>query len=110
MSKGLLGKAMSSNTGPVIVYTVPNSPVEYAVITINLSNTGQEDAAVKISFSSTDTPGLMDQLEPNAIIPSNGGSLQRSCELVSPGERIIIECDKNTVAIRVTGLEQIPPV
>lgn len=106
MSQGFLGKAMSSSAGAVNVYTAPASTVEFATVTIKLANTGPEDAVAKVSISTSSAPQLMDQIEPNAVIPAMGGSLTLSCELMGPGESVFVECDKNTVAIRVTGLEE----
>lgn len=107
MASGVLGKAMSNNATPVVAYTVPLNAV-FATASVNLTNTGPVDAKVKVALTTSVSPGLMDYVEFDAVIPAMGGSLERSCMVLSPGEKVIIECDMNTVAIRVYGLEEIP--
>lgn len=106
MANGVLGKAMSNDSTPVNVYEVPYEAV-FATASINLTNTGVDDAIVKLAITTAATPGLVDYIEHNAVIPA-GGILERTCMVMSPGEKVMIECDKNTVAIRVYGLEDIP--
>lgn len=107
MSNGVLGKAMSSDTADVTVYTVPSNAA-FATVSLNLLNLGTEDAKVNIAFTTAATPGQVDYIEHEAIIPANGGSLERTCMLMSPNEKVVLQSDKATVACRVSGLEEIP--
>lgn len=107
MSNGLLGKALSSSTQSVTPYVV-NNTANFATVTASLVNTGPEDAKVTLAITVAQEPGVEDYIEFEAIIPASGGTLERTCMLMSPNERLIMICDKDTVVIRVTGLEDIP--
>lgn len=107
MSNGLLGKALSSSTQAVAPYTV-DSNASFATVTASLVNTGPEDAKVTLSVTTAINPGLEDCIEFEAVIPASGGTLERTCMLMSPGEKLVMQCDKDTVVLRVTGLEEIP--
>ncbi len=107
MANGLLGKAMSSISTDVLVYTVP-AAANFATVSVNMTNTGIEDAKVRLALTTASTPGMADYVEYEAIIPASGGSLERSCMVLSPGEKIMVWSDKSTVAIRAYGLEEIP--
>lgn len=107
MASGVLGKAMSNDVNQVLVYEVPSNAA-FATASVNMTNTGSVDAKVKLALTVSVTPGLVDYVEFDAVIPASGGSLERSCMVLSPGEKVIVQCDKSTVAIRVYGLEEIP--
>ena len=105
MSNGVLGKSMSSAGNNVIVYTAPGS-IDFATISINLCNVGVADAGVRIAIGTNATPSPQDYIEYGAIVPGNGGILERTCMVVSPNENVIVFADSPDVAIRVFGLEK----
>lgn len=107
MSNGALGKVMSVAGQEVTAYTVPSNAL-FATVTLNLVNTGTEDAKVRISFTTATNPGPLDAIEYDAVIPANGGTLERTCMLMSANEKVVLFSDKATVALRVSGLEEIP--
>lgn len=102
---GALGKAMSI-VGAVTPYTVPTSGVLFATVSVNLVNKGTTDAKVSLSMSTKATPDPQDYIEYQAVIPADGGSLERTCIVMSPGENVIVEADSPLVAIRAYGMEQ----
>ncbi len=109
MSNGVLGKAMSVANNPVTVYTIPNE-AEFATITIHCLNMGTGNATVKVALTTSPSAGPADYIEHLAVIPANGGILERNCILAGPGEKVIIEADNANVAIRISGLVKIVPV
>jgi hypothetical protein len=104
---GTLGKAMSVAAQFVTVYTVPTAGVDFATISVFMVNTGPAAANVRFAISTeAATPLPQDYIEHGAIIPANGGVLERTCIPVSAGDKVMVFSDVATVAIRVAGLEQ----
>lgn len=106
MANGVLGKGLSSNGSPVIIYTVPASGVVFATISINLVNEHSAISTVKVAITTSSTPAAGDYIEFNTQLAANGGVLERTCMVCSPGENVIIEADSSLVAVRVHGLEK----
>lgn len=106
MSNGKLGKAMSSSLAPVSVYQAPVS-VDFVTASISLLNVGLEDAIVKVSIANSLTPLPVDYIESGQVVSKNGGRVIINCELLSAGERILVESTTNNVVIRATGLEKL---
>lgn len=107
MSNGALGKTMTVAARQVIPYTVP-SAAEFATISINLVNTNATtDAKVKVAITTSATPSKSDYVDYGTVLAADGGVLERTCIVVSPGENVIIESDSGDVAVRVYGLEKI---
>lgn len=105
MANGSLGKAMSQANSNVTVYTVPGN-VQFAVVNINLCNTGGAEATAKIALTTSANPSAADYIDKGSKIPANGGILERTCMTLSPGEKVIVEVDNALTAIRVHGLEK----
>lgn len=106
MANGLLGKSMSTVDSDVTVYTAPAS-IQYATINIAANNIGPEVAKLKIAITTSSAPSNADYIEFDSEIPANGGVLERTCLILSPSEKVIIRCNRATVAVRVNGLEAV---
>lgn len=106
MANGVLGKTMSVAGTEVIAYTAPAN-LDFATISINLVNQAAADASVKIAVTTSASASPGDYIDFNAVLPADGGGLERTCIVVSPGENVIIESDNSNVAVRVYGLEKL---
>jgi len=106
MANGVLGKTMSVAGSEVTVYTAPAN-LDFATISINLVNQGAVDSLVKIAITTSPTPSPADYIDFNAVLPANGGGLERTCFVVSAGEKVIVEADSSNVSVRVYGLEKL---
>lgn len=102
MSFGKLSTTILPANTDTVVYTVPNN-CYYALITINVLNTDNNNAIINIAISATDVPTAMEYIEKTAVLPSNGGLLERSEQMCSPGERIVIRSDKANTVVRISG-------
>ena len=104
---GILGKMMTNALAAVSPYQVPAN-VDFTTVNIQMVNSDPiKSATVKVAICTTTAPAVMDYIETGAIIPANGGRLLMTCELMGPGERIVVESTSNNVAVRVTGLEKL---
>jgi hypothetical protein len=106
MANGLLGKSLTTVDSDVTVYTAPSS-IQYATVNVAATNIGAEIAKLRIAVTLSASPGNADWVEFDAEIPANGGVLERTCLILSPNEKIIVRCNKATVAVRVNGLEAV---
>lgn len=106
MANGVLGKIMSSSNVNIVAYTVP-SIADFATINIAMVNLGVSDAIVNVAVGTNSVPAPGDYIEHGAVIPANGGILERTCMVCSAGESVIINADSNNVAVRVYGLEKL---
>lgn len=75
-------------------------------VTINLVNNGQSAATCDIYVSTSATPSDGDLVEANVSIPAVNGLLNRTGEIISAGERVVIRANTNTVAARLSGFEE----
>lgn len=106
MANGTLGKQLTVATSYVTVYTVP-ATAEFATVTIYVCNGTVNDAAMRIAISTeATTPLAQDHVEYGAIVPANGGVMDRTCIPLSPGDKVMVWSDRAGVAVRVSGLEQ----
>jgi hypothetical protein len=103
MSNGLLGKSMSSNTSNIVLYTVP-ATAEFATVTVAILNQDTTDRNFDLIITSG-SPSAVDYIEKTATIPAKG-VYERTCLVLSPGEKIIVYADTNLMSVRVFGLEQ----
>jgi len=106
MSNGVLGKSMTSSGNNVIVYTVP-AGADFSTVSINLCNLGNVDSHVRIAITTSASPSPVDYIEYGAVIPGDGGILERTCMVLSPGENLIVWADSNDISVRAFGLEKI---
>jgi len=103
-AKGLLGKAVSVANTPVVVYEVPAN-IQFCTLSLALLNVGTTSAKVRLAVSSSTTPSQAEWLEYDPTIPASG-VLERTCIVVSPGEKVVLIGENNNFALRVFGLEQ----
>lgn len=106
MANGILGKAMSQANSNVTVYTVPGN-AQFATVNINLCNQAGASATAKIAITTSASPAAADYIDNGSIIPASGGILERTCLVLSPGEKVIVETNNSNTSIRVHGLEQL---
>lgn len=105
MANGVLGKTQPPANTFTQLYIVPNTAA-FATINISVCNGGAEDAAVKLAIGTGASPGVGDYIENGAVVPAAGGVLERTCLVLSAGEKVFFYSDKATCAVRVYGLEQ----
>ena len=107
MANGVLGTGLSSANSNVAIYTVPASGVQFATISLTMVNTGTVPAKVKLAISTSLNPSLDQYIEFGAELAANGGVLERTCIMCSPGEKIVVNANTSDVAVRVFGMEQL---
>lgn len=100
------GKASSINGTPVTVLTNDSNAV-YSTVTIELFNDGvvgtDPDATGYIYIADNDSPANLDKID--YVVMQAGGFYQRTCSLIGPGEKIIINFSNSTIRARITGLK-----
>lgn len=106
MANGLLGKAMAIANNYVKVYEVPSTGVAFSTASYNALNMDTTDVFLKVAITTSETPSPADFVDFNAKIPLNGGIVERSCMVLSPGEKMFFHASSSNVAIRVFGLEK----
>lgn len=106
MANGLLGKGVTNAGQWSKIYTVPSN-AQFATISFTAVNMNANMAKVRVAISLSDTVSAADHVEFDSELPANGGVLERTCIVVSPGERIHFFADNADVAVRVFGLEQL---
>lgn len=80
----------------------------YSFITANIRmvNIGANDASVKLAITTSANPSDVDYIEYNAVIAANGGVLERTCVILGPNEKVVVNATTATVVVRVDGLVQ----
>lgn len=106
MSNGCLGKGVTVTSQAVKMYEVPSTGILFASVTVLLLNTGTDEATVKISASVQSQPSTADYIDVNMKLPGNGGSGERNCLVLGPGEKLFVEGNSPYVVVRVQGLEE----
>lgn len=107
MTIALVAKTMTVANTVITVLTVPTTGIDFATLNLGFVNEGTTDAILRIALSSQgSTPNSEDYIEYGAVVPANGGIFDRTCVLATPGEKVMVFCDKATVAARVVGLAQ----
>lgn len=104
MANGRLGSGVSVTGTNVVYYTVPNN-VEFATITICVTSRSSNDVTMKLSVGPSTIPNLEDYLEYDTVLPAYG-MLERTCVVVSTGEKVILNANSDDLSIRIHGLEQ----
>ena len=105
MANGLLGKAVSQTGSDVTVYTVPVD-VEFATVTIMVTNTGGGIAAINTYVTKAANPTNSDIIGFQDELTALGGSVEYSCMVLSTGEKVVVNADNDQCVIRVHGLEK----
>lgn len=103
---GTLGKVLTVAGQYVEACQIPATGVLFATVSLFILNPGVNDAVVRISSGEQTAPDEVDHIEKGGIVPSGGGTLERTCIPISPGERIQIWSDQPGVILRVAGLTQ----
>lgn len=105
MANGFLGKGTTTANTNAKIYTVPSN-VQFSTVNIGVVNRGSVPATLRVAISTVDNPTASDYIEYGLILEENGGGYERSCLLMSPGERVLVWSDSSDVSVRVHGLEQ----
>ena len=83
-----------------------DSGCSYITANIRMLNIGTSDDKVKVAVSTSANPTDTDYIEYNATIAANGGVLERTCVVIGPNEKIIVQATTANVVTRVDGLVQ----
>lgn len=105
MASGRLGVASPTAATNTAIYTVPANTV--ATINISVVNRGVGDASVNVAIStSTTTPADAEYVEYGALVPRNGGVLERTALVVGAGENVVVRSSVATCSFRIHGFEE----
>lgn len=107
---GLLGKSLSTNGDYVKVYEAPAVGIDFVTINVSIVNTSAGVALVDTAVSSTGAPTVVDHIGWQDEVGADGGTLEFSCHLLSPGEALYVRGNTDELAIRVYGLEKEAPI
>lgn len=77
-----------------------------AAFNLNLCNQGAVPAKVRVAFAAADTPLTSEYLEYNAVLPENGGVLERTGNMLPAGKKIVIWTDSALVSVIAQGVEK----
>lgn len=102
---GKLGSASVSAASHTTVYQVPALGVSFATVNINLVNTGASAISTRLALGATANPSAADYIEYNFILQP-GEVLERTGQVLSPGERVIVFSDLAGAVVRVHGIEE----
>lgn len=104
MASGILGQSAPAADTNTTVYTVPGGV--YAVPIIAVVNRGTVDAKVRIALAASAAPANAEFIEYDAVVPANGGVLERSAPIIQAAKRIVVRDDKGTCSYTVSGYER----
>lgn len=104
MASGILGQAAPAAATNTTVYTVPGGV--YAVPIIAVVNRGAADAKVRIALAVAATPTNAEFIEYDAVVPANGGVLERSAPVMQAARRIVVRDDTGTCSYTISGYER----
>lgn len=102
MAFGKLASVVLAADTDTVVYTVPDNCL-YAEININVLNPDVADCTAKMAIAATATPAADEYIENGIILPANGGILERTDQIVGPGEKIIVRSTNAVTVVRVSG-------
>ena len=106
MASGILGSSdLSANTNTTI-YTVPADT--YSVVTINFCNRGSNTTAIRLSTSTSDTPGAAEYLEYDVSVGPNG-VLERTGIVIEATKKVVVRSSQANVTSMVMGIETAVP-
>lgn len=99
--------AVSSAGNTIAVYEVPSGS-NFATVSIRLANNdSNQDGNISLYIGSGTTPALSNNITPATLIPKSKTHDEQYL-IMSPGEKLFVQADINTIAIRVHGLLDIP--
>ena len=102
MPSGLLGKAAPAANTNATLYVVPAST--FAIVNLSVVNRGGVDAKVRVACAASDTPATTDWIEYDAVVPANGGVLERTAIAIGAAEFFVVRDDMGTCSYRLFGL------
>lgn len=100
---GVVKPAVATNTA---AYTVPAA--QTASCSVMMCNIGDASAKIRLAIVDGAAADLADEdyIEYGTSIPA-GGILERTGLTLSAGETVVAWADKNTIAVRVHGYEEV---
>jgi hypothetical protein len=101
MSTGLLGKAAPPANTNTELYTVP--ALNFITANLSVVNRGLVDAKVRVWIGPALAPANADFVEFDAVVPANGGVLERSALMAEAGEIVAVSDDTGTCSYRLFG-------
>lgn len=102
MASGILGQSAPSAATNTTVYTVPSATT--ATFNVNIVNTGDSVARVRLAISATGTPGASEWIEYGTEVLA-GGVLERSGFVAQATKNVVVYTDTATVSVSVYGYE-----
>ena len=105
MANGLLGKQLLTPDSNTVIYTAPTA-IDHVEVILNVLNPTADEATLNVAIYSDPSVGNDDYVERGVKIPINGGVYKDESILMSPGEKLMVNCDKACV-VRATGFEKI---
>jgi len=102
MAFGKLASVVLAANTDIVVYTVPDNCL-YAEINVNVLNPDAADCTAQLALAATATPAADEYIEKGVILPANGGVLERTDQVVGPGEKIIVRSTNAVTVVRVSG-------
>jgi hypothetical protein len=108
-NNGKLGKALSQANQWVTLYTVPATGVVFATVNISVVNKDGSIANSDIVITNASNPANIlpeDYIGYQDELLAGGGSVEYLCQLMSPGESVMVRVSNAVSAIRVSGLEK----
>lgn len=102
---GLINKVIT-NGSVIEVGRIPEGDNKYSSVNILVINP-KNDADVNVRAYATfqDSPTLVDTIDYRAVLVREGGRVNLSCEIMSPGERIFIDAPAGLV-VRLTSVDE----
>lgn len=104
MAYGKLASAVLAAATPNTVYTVGANCL-YAEVNINIVNSAGSDSALSIALTSAATPAAGDYIENGVVVPANGGTMENTGLILSPGEKIVVQSNISGPVVRISGKE-----
>lgn len=101
---GKLGNGLTLANTNNIIYTVPAN-IEFSSLNINVVNTTNNPAKIRIAISNAVTYSLKDCIEYDSVLVANG-VLERTGLICGAGEIITLYSDIAGIAARIHGLEE----
>ena len=102
---GKLGSvSLTANTNTP-VYSSASTGINQTTCNINIVNTGNSNATIGLAISTSSTPGPADYIEYGVVLEP-GDVLERTAQVLSPGEKVIAFSTLAGVAVRVSGFAE----